>query len=213
MRRLVPIALAVVLAGCGGSKKAEQSATTANGCRSVDAPPAKDNGGQKPPARPLDPKTTYLLTVQTNCGTFSIALDQKLAPRTTASLVSLTRAGFFDHTVFHRIVPGFVIQGGDPTGSGTGGPGYSTHDKPPKNARYTRGVVAMAKTQSEPPGTAGSQFYVVTGADIGLPPEYAIVGEVAKGLGVVDRIGKLGDASEQPTQTVEIEKVYLGVAP
>jgi cyclophilin family peptidyl-prolyl cis-trans isomerase len=86
-----------------------------------------------------------------------------------------------------------------------GGPGYSTVDKPPSNASYTKGVVAMAKTGAERPGTAGSQFYVVTGADAGLPPDYAIVGKVTKGTDVVDRIGKLGDQSEQPTFPVVIE--------
>jgi len=212
MRRLLLIAAVVVVAGCGGSKKAEQTVTTVNGCRSVEAPAPRSNGGQKRPARPLDPGNRYLLTVQTNCGRFVIALEQKLAPHATASLVALARSGFFDGTIFHRIVPGFVIQGGDPTQSGGGGPGYSTVDPPPANARYVKGVVAMAKTAEEPPGTAGSQFFVVTGADVGLAPDYAIVGRVAKGLGVVERIGKLGDAGEQPTQTVEIEKVYLGVA-
>ena len=92
-------------------------------------------------------------------------------------MVSLARAGFFKKTIFHRIVPDFVIQGGDPTGKGTGGPGYKTVDKPPPGTKYTRGVVAMAKTQQEKPGTAGSQFYVVTGADAGLPPDYAVIGD------------------------------------
>jgi peptidyl-prolyl cis-trans isomerase B (cyclophilin B) len=101
-------------------------------------------------------------------------------------------------------VPGIVIQGGDPTGTGTGGPGYSTVDPPPRGTKYTKGVVAMAKTQNEPPGTAGSQFYVVTGADAGLPPDYAVIGKVTQGLSTVDRIGRLGDQSEQPTQPVVV---------
>ncbi len=127
--------------------------------------------------------------------------------------MALAKDGFFDGTVFHRIVPEFVIQGGDPTGSGTGGPGYSTRDAPPDDAVYTRGVVAMAKTEDEPAGTAGSQFYVVTGADAGLPPEYAILGKVVKGLDVTARIGKLGDPQSEgagtPTQTVVIEKAAV----
>lgn len=95
----------------------------------------------------------------------------KLAPHITASIVSLVKAGFFDMTVFHRIVPGFVIQGGDPTATGTGGPGYSVTDTPPKDLRYKLGLVAMAKTQTEAPGTSGSQFFVVTGQDVGLHPD------------------------------------------
>ena len=173
-------------------------------------PPQSSSSKQKRPRSKLDPSKTWQLIVQTNCGTFTIALDPKLAPNTTASLVSLARSGFFDGLTFHRIVPGFVIQGGDPTGTGSGGPGYKTQDKPPSSARYTRGVVAMAKTESEKAGTAGSQFFVVTGQDAGLPPEYAIVGRVVQGLDVVDRIGKLGDpATEQPTQPIVMSKVTV----
>jgi peptidyl-prolyl cis-trans isomerase B (cyclophilin B) len=135
---------------------------------------------------------------------FAFKLDVGKAPNAAASIDFLASKKFFDGTIFHRIAVGFVIQGGDPTGSGSGGPGYSTVDKPPRNAAYTRGVVAMAKTGAEPAGTAGSQFFVVTGADAGLPPDYAIAGKVTKGLNVVERIGKLGDQSEQPTATVEI---------
>ncbi len=104
-----------------------------------------------------------------------------------------------------------MIQGGDPTQTGSGGPGYSTVDKPASDAAYVKGVVAMAKTADEPAGTAGSQFFVVTGEDVGLPPEYAIVGTVTEGLDVVERIGRLGDpTTEQPTQPVVIESVTVG---
>ena len=84
--------------------------------------------------------------------------------------MELARKGFFDGTIFHRIVPGFVIQGGDPTGKGTGGPGYKTVEPPPAGTLYTHGIVAMAKAANEPPGTAGSQFFIVTGKNVGLPP-------------------------------------------
>ena len=148
--------------------------------------------------------------MQTNCGSFTIDLAVKTAPATTASFVSLVRKGFYDNTIFHRIVPGFIIQGGDPTASGLGGPGYSTVDKPPPTARYTLGTVAMAKTQAEPDGTSGSQFFIVTAQDAQLPPQYAIVGEVKDGLDTVTKIGELGDAStEQPTEIVEIQKATV----
>jgi cyclophilin family peptidyl-prolyl cis-trans isomerase len=186
---------------------APKPTATAKGCKPVSKPAPKPNGGAKKPKGTLDASKTWTLTFTTNCGAFTVKLDLKSAPHASASLVSLARSGFFKKTIFHRIAPGFVIQGGDPTGQGTGGPGYSTHDKPPKNARYTRGVVAMAKTQSEPPGTAGSQFYVVTGADAGLPPDYAVIGKVSTGLATVERIGRLGDSSEKPTQTVELYDV------
>jgi cyclophilin family peptidyl-prolyl cis-trans isomerase len=213
----VLVAAAALLAGgCGGgggeSETAAATTTDENGCRTVSAPEPAERTAPKPTKR-LGPSKTYELTLRTNCGAFTIWLDVKHAPATTASLVSLARRGYFDHTVFHRIVPGFVIQGGDPTASGTGGPGYKTVDKPPASARYTHGVVAMAKTQTEPAGTSGSQFFVVTGKDVGLPADYAVVGKVTKGLGVVDRIGELGDpTTEQPTQTIEIEKATVAVS-
>jgi peptidyl-prolyl cis-trans isomerase B (cyclophilin B) len=214
MRRLLlPIALVAVLAGCGGEQKASAPPEPKfeNGCRVVDAPfPRPDD--RKPPAKRLDATKRYSLVVSTNCGTFTIALDQKLAPRTAASLVSLARGGYFDRTIFHRIVPGFVIQGGDPTQTGSGGPGYSTVDKPPANARYTQGVVAMAKTGVEAPGTSGSQFFVVTAPDAGLPPDYAIVGSVTKGLDIVEKIGKLGFENEEPVMTIAIQKITVTVA-
>ncbi len=145
----------------------------------------------------------------TNFGAFSFRLDVEDSPCTTASFAALVRKRFFDGTRFHRIVPGFVIQGGDPTATGTGGPGYSVVDVPPANALYTRGVVAMAKSGNEPPGTSGSQFFVVTGDDAGLPPEYAILGVITKGLRVVERIGRLGDANERPTRKVVVLRMTL----
>jgi cyclophilin family peptidyl-prolyl cis-trans isomerase len=175
----------------------------------VAEPKPKPDGSLKEPSAKLDASKTWTATVKTNCGTFAFNLDLKDAPNVSASIAYLAGKKFYDGTVFHRIVPGFVIQGGDPTGSGSGGPGYSTVDKPPANASYRNGVVAMAKTGDEPAGTAGSQFFVVTGADAGLPPDYAIAGRVTKGLDVVERIGKLGDQSEQPTTTVEIESLRV----
>jgi peptidyl-prolyl cis-trans isomerase B (cyclophilin B) len=218
-RALVALLVVACCAACGGggnesaadttttTNGGQTSVATDNGCEQVAKPEPKPDGGQTPPDTTL--KAPADLVFATNCGSFTVRLDPKLAPHTGASLVKLARNGFFDATIFHRIVPGFVIQGGDPTATGTGGPGYSTVDKPPTDARYTRGVVAMAKTGADPAGTSGSQFFVVTGEDARLPPDYAIVGKVTNGLDVVERIGELGDASEQPTQTVLIRKVTV----
>jgi peptidyl-prolyl cis-trans isomerase B (cyclophilin B) len=221
MRLAAALAAAVLaLAGCGGDDGDEAAATTEaatteaaatdeSGCRPTPAPPAKPEGTLTAPSTPLALDKTYLLVFRTNCGSFTVTLDQKQSPKTAASLVALAKKGFFDDLTFHRIVPGFVIQGGDPTGTGGGGPGYSTVDTPPAGARYTKGVVAMAKTGAEAPGTSGSQFFVVTGDDVGLPPDYAIVGKVTQGLDVVERIGGQGDPNEQPLQPVVIEKVTV----
>jgi cyclophilin family peptidyl-prolyl cis-trans isomerase len=215
------LATGLLLAGCGGEDEAtpptetavtETSAPAAKGeCRDVEAPAPRADGGQTEPRARLDREATYALVFRTSCGSFTVTLDQEQSPATTASLVELARNGFYDDTIFHRIVPGFVIQGGDPKQEGTGGPGYQTRDTPPPDAKYVEGVVAMAKTETDAPGTAGSQFFIVTGADVGLPAEYAIVGKVTQGLDVVRRIGLLGDETTQaPTQPVVIEKVTVG---
>jgi cyclophilin family peptidyl-prolyl cis-trans isomerase len=210
---LVAAMLVVLAAGCGGDDSADtattEPATTAAGCTVVSKPAPKPDGGATAPKQALAKGMTYKLVFATNCGTFTVTLDQKTAPKTSASLVSLSRARFFDGTIFHRIVPGFVIQTGDPTQTGTGGPGYSTVDVPPAGTKYTKGVVAMAKTGAEAPGTSGSQFFVVTAGDAQLPADYAVVGKVTDGLDVVERIGRLGDPSEQPTQPIVIQKVTV----
>ncbi len=205
MARLVLVlaATGLLLAGCGG-KHASTTTTSPSGCVPVQAPAGRSRSAPRPKAK-LDPRLTYDVTIATNCGAFTIRLAPRESPNATASFASLVERGFYDRTVFHRIVPGFVIQGGDPTGTGTGGPGYTTVDRPPADARYAHGVVAMAKTSVQAPGTAGSQFFVVTAGNTGLTPDYAIIGVVVQGLVVVDRIDKLGDADGHPTETVEIE--------
>ncbi len=212
MRRLLVLLLLLTLAACGGGDdeaSPETGTEATQGCETSDPAEAKDDGGQTAPTEQLDPDTTYRLRVETNCGPFTITLDQKQSPKTAASLVALAEDGFYDGTGFHRVVPGFVIQGGDPTGTGAGGPGYSTVDTPPADARYTRGVVAMAKAPDEAPGTAGSQFFVVTGGDIGLPAEYAIVGTVTEGLDAVLQIEALGTGDGPPSTPIVMEKVTV----
>ena len=201
--------VALAAAGCGASKQAAK--LDAHGCLPVDAPSPSQRSESKPTEK-LDPSKRYDVTFDTNCGSFTIRLAVRTSPNTTASFANLVRKKFFDGTIFHRIVPGFVIQGGDPTQRGDGSPGYTTVDKPPVGTTYPHGLVAMAKTQLEPPGTAGSQFFAVTAQNAGLPPEYAVLGRVVKGLPVVDRIGTLGDANEQPTETVEIQHATLATS-
>ncbi|HEY2603537.1 MAG TPA: peptidylprolyl isomerase [Thermoleophilaceae bacterium] len=222
---LVPL----VAAGCGSSNSSSSSSAPSStpaaasapastqtaqkdSCTTAQAPTPRKAGGEKKPRGKLDASKAYTVTVETNCGTFAFSLDVKDSPDTTAAFAGLVRRGFFNGLIFHRIVPGFVIQGGDPAGTGEGGPGFSTVDPPPKNAAYTLGTVAMAKTQTEPDGAAGSQFFVVTAPDAQLPPQYALLGKVTKGIDVVQRIGKLGnptDPNGTPTQVVEMKKVTV----
>jgi peptidyl-prolyl cis-trans isomerase B (cyclophilin B) len=176
---------------------------------------------KKPPKTTISTKKTYVATMRTSCGTITIALDPKDAPNTVNSLVFLARQHFFDGSTFHRIAKNFVIQGGDPTGQGSGGPGYSTVDAPPKGAMYPVGTMAMAKTSSDPAGTSGSQFFIVTSASAqsALAPggvgAYAIVGHVTSGMDVVQKIAALpikgGGTDGFPAQTVYIDKVTIKV--
>jgi peptidyl-prolyl cis-trans isomerase B (cyclophilin B) len=211
------VSLALAAIGCGGGgKKGGGDGGTASapgGCTRVRKPPPRPAAGPHKPVSALNTRKTYDLTLKTSCGDITIRLDLKDSPTTSASVVSLARSGFYDDTTFHRIVPGFVIQGGDPTGTGNGGPGYTTVDKPPTRTKYTKGVVAMAKTANQAAGTAGSQFYIVTGADAGLPPEYAVLGKAVKGLKAAERIDALGDPQSgelgTPLRTVLLEKASV----
>ena len=199
MRRLALLLVVLVAAGCGGGKKA-----------AAPAPRAPET--LKPPTAQLDTSKHWTLAFATDRGTFVVALEPRVSPRAAASLVALAKRGYFDNTIFHRIVPGYIIQGGDPTQSGQGDPGYTTIDPPPPGTRYTTGVVAMGKTANEAPGTAGSQFFVMTGDAPSLPPDYAVVGRVASGMSVVDKIGEFGDASDPtgaPTKIVVVKRVTV----
>jgi peptidyl-prolyl cis-trans isomerase B (cyclophilin B) len=204
----VGVVAAILIGRSGGSGDSSKTAS-ANGCEKVKAPPPKQVSF-KAPKQTVKAGEKLTATVETSCGSFEIALDTKRAPKTVNSFVFLADEGFYDDLTFHRVAPGFVIQGGDPEGTGTGGPGYSVDEKPPANLAYTKGIVAMAKSSADPPGRSSSQFFVVTGADAGLPPEYALVGKVSEGLDAVARIDKLGTPEEKPKQTVLIEKVTIG---
>jgi peptidyl-prolyl cis-trans isomerase B (cyclophilin B) len=204
------IVAAVLISNGGGSSSDSSSSTAAgagaSGCKKVEAPEPK-TVSFKQPNQVLKPGEEATVVMKTSCGTFEIALDTKRAPKTANSFAFLVEEGFYDSLTFHRVVPGFVIQGGDPEGTGTGGPGYKVEEKPPANLAYTKGIVAMAKSSAEPPGTSGSQFYVVTAPDAGLPPEYALVGKVSKGYSAVEKLG--GGPEEHPKQTVLIEEATL----
>jgi peptidyl-prolyl cis-trans isomerase B (cyclophilin B) len=207
----------LVLAGCGGDGGNGTSTTAASApaatgitCKKVAAPEPKGAQHLSRPKAALPAGKRYDVDLQTNCGTITIRLATGRAPKTAASFADLAKRGFYDGLIFHRVVHGFVIQGGDPLGTGLGGPGYTVVEKPPGATAYTTGVVAMAKTEADPPGASGSQFFIVTAANAQLPPDYAVAGGVVRGMNVAQYIGKLPvDAQERPTSPVVIEKATL----
>jgi cyclophilin family peptidyl-prolyl cis-trans isomerase len=223
--------LSLAAAGCGKSNDTTSStaSTTASKGAATKTTPAAGAGAACTPAKPKNKGAQHIakptallpankpatLVLQTNCGEIDIALDVKRARRTSSSVAYLVRKGFYDGLSFHRIAKlptggDFVIQGGDPTGTGNGGPGYSVREKPPTGLRYSRGVVAMAKTEIEPAGTSGSQFFIVTAPDAGLPADYALLGKVSKGDDVVSKIAAVPtDSTEHPTQPVVISKATI----
>ena len=230
------VAVAFIAAGCGSSASHSSSTSTAAGnpapasstttpalttaaCRTVPVPAPKPNGHLSAPHLKLDPQRTYTVTIVTNCGTFAFTLDVAQSPKTSASFYSLVKRGFFDGLTFHRVATGFVIQGGDPTGTGAGGPGYTVVEAPPKNTQYVLGDVAMAKTQAQPAGASGSQFFVVTAPNVtqsaGLTADYALVGKVVSGIDVVEKIGSLPTTPPQdgsPTPAVVMSSVTVSTS-
>src|SRR3954453_21083380 len=226
---LAALAIAALVAGCGGgSGGGSSSASTAGtstvvtagaglpaGCKRVGDPGSRqEETHEKRPPSKLG-STSANVVMQTTCGSFTITLAVDQAPKTAASFGTLVKRGFYDSLTIHRIATDpsggpFVIQGGDPLGNGLGGPGYSVREKPPADTKYTKYTVAMAKTAAEPSGTSGSQFFVVTAADAGLSPQYALVGKVTSGQDVVDRISKMPTAdNEQPIVPIIIQKATL----
>lgn len=205
---LLAIAAAAGLAACGGDDgDGETASGLPEGCTEVDVPASKQQSFSRP-KQSLDGPTSAV--VDTNCGSFTIALATQQSPKTTASFAGLVEQGLYDDTLIHRIEPDFVVQGGDPLGDGTGGPGYSVDEPPPQNLTYTTGTVAMAKTAAEPPGRSGSQFFIVTApADAGLPPDYALLGKVSEGWETVERIKGLVGPDGQPVAPAVIEKITL----
>ena len=203
MRLAVLLLAALVAAGCGGDDSGPGPVVSS--CEVEIQDPAR-----APELQPLGRDARPRIEFVTSHGNFTVEIDGSKSPCNGDSMVDLANEGFFDDTRFHRIVPGFIIQGGDPTATGNGGSGYTTIDAPAPNTTYTKGVVAMAKSQFEPPGTGGSQFFIVTADDANLPPDYAVVGRIVEGLDVVEKIGKLGNRrTEAPTERIVIKSTRV----
>ena len=156
----------------------------------------------------IDPSKTYTAEMVTSMGTLTIALDPIAAPKTVNNFVSLARYHYYDGLIFHRIIQGFVCQGGCPEGSGRGGPGYRFADELPKPGRYELGSLAMANAG---PNTNGSQFFIISGpSGMGLPPQYSLFGKVVNGLDIVDAMEKVPTGpGDRPKTDVVIESVTI----
>jgi cyclophilin family peptidyl-prolyl cis-trans isomerase len=155
----------------------------------------------------IDSSKRYTAKMKTSKGEMTIALDAVGAPRTVNSFVFLARNGYYDGVIFHRIIPGFMAQGGDPTGTGRGGPGYQFADELPAPGRYEIGSVAMANAG---PNTNGSQFFIVSGQDgVRLPPSYSLFGKVVAGLETVTALDAVGTRSGSPSERVTIDSVEI----
>ncbi len=228
------VSVALIVSACGFGGEETSTSTVAQPPEATAAAPALKYGvdgcdHQVPPAvdaqratyteappSPLAPNTAYTVTMVTSCGTIVMALDTKVGGDATAAFAALVRAGFYDGLTFHRVVPGFVIQGGDPDGTGAGGPGFSVESAPPSDYAYRNGDVAMAKAGNEPAGTSGSQFFIVStesGAAM-LEPLYAVVGHVvdATSTDTLRAIEKLGVADGPPVAPVYIWTARLAEA-
>lgn len=195
---IAAIAVGVLFLVNHGSKKTKvKTAAVKPTCPPANGSTHRQTQFTGPPPMCINPADNYSANVVTDVGSFTIKLDSKSAPESVNNFVFLSRWHYYDGVVFHRVIPGFVVQGGDPTGTGSGGPGYTIPDEYPKAGAYKLGSVAMANTGS--PHSGGSQFYIVTGAKgESLPPKYSLFGQVASGMDVVQKIDSDGSASGVP---------------
>jgi peptidyl-prolyl cis-trans isomerase B (cyclophilin B) len=197
MRLRLPLLLGAIVAAMVVASPAQAAARA--GCSSVKpAAAGKRKASYKKPATVLAKGKRYAIVMTTTCGQIRIVLDRKLGGPIPNSIAFLAQKHFFDGLTFHRVVPDFVLQGGDPNGDGSGGPGYEVVGALPSSYHYRLGDIAMAKTQVAPSGSAGSQFFVISGAQgMRLPPLYGLVGHAADraSLATIKRIAALADPS------------------
>lgn len=211
MRVAIPAAFligALVLISTRGGDDDEPAATTPTTSQGQPCAAPNQQMFPKPPEMQIDPAKKYTAAVDTNKGAFTIELDAKRAPKTVNSFVFLARQKYYDGVTFHRIIPGFVVQGGDPQGTGSGGPGYNFEDELPKAGEYRVGSVAMANSG---PNTNGSQFFVITGDQgVQLPPNYSLFGQVTDGMDTVKKLEAVGTPGQgTPKEAVCMRSVRI----
>ena len=183
---------------------AQQTADAVSKAAGCPSNPKTELSNPQFPAPPvtIDPNKTYTATIKTDVGTIVATLDAKTSTVATNSFVFLADKGYYRCVTFHRVIPQFVIQGGDPTGTGSGGPGYTVQGAVPATAtpQYPLGTLAMAKTSTASAGTSSNQFFIISGAQgEALPPDYALFGQVVSGENVVQKINADGNASDDGT--------------
>lgn len=219
---VLALATPLVLAGCGseestpaagsGGGDSTTAAETSSGDAAVECPPAegteeRTTSFESAPPMCLTPGVDYTAVINTDAGTVTVDLLEDKAPETVNNFVFLARNHYYDGITFHRVIPGFMIQGGDPQGTGSGGPGYQFPDELPAAGEYEIGSVAMANAG---PDTNGSQFFIVTGdAGVSLPPDYSLFGAVTEGMETVTAIETDGSAQGTPSTTHTIESVEI----
>ena len=201
-------ALLAILAGCGGGGGDSTAGSDVPGCREVSAPEPKQVS-LPAPEQTVKKGQKLIAVVHTSCGIFDISLAIGRAPKTVNSFVYLARKGFYEGLDFYKAVSGFAVYGGDPQGDGSGGPGYSVVEPPPPDTRYGKGVVAMAREPSRPPGYSGSGFFVAVSPETGLPPDFALLGKVIGPYTAIARINKLATPDQETARPVLIEKVTV----
>lgn len=177
-------------------------------CRQVPRVKPRSEHLRRPP-QTIERSDHLLAVIETNCGRFKIKLDTRSSPMIVNSFAYLARSRFYDGLSFYRVVPNFIVQGGDPRGNGYGGPGYHVIEPPLSGVHYRPGTVAMAKAAAEPSGWSGSTFFVVVGQGGEIAPEYAVLGQVTSGMATVKRINRLATPSERPRQFVRIDRVRI----
>jgi len=205
---LIALLVLGVAAVVGGGGSGDETKVAADGGTCPQANPPQRTYPTPPPLG-IDPAKTYTADIKTNKGTMVAQLDPKKALNTVNNFVFLARKQYYDCLNFHRVVPGFVLQGGDPAGDGSGGPGYTFADELPQAGEYKVGTLAMANSG---PNTNGSQFFIISGpqGEV-LPPQYSLFGQVTEGLDIVTQIDALGtpSAPNTPSQPVTIESVTI----
>ncbi len=200
--KAVALMIPLCLASCSPSPSAQTNADAQPSTPETNTPMKKYDS---PPAMTVDAAKTYTATIETNQGTMTAELFVEDAPMTVNNFVFLAKEGFYDGTIFHRVIPGFMIQGGDPDGDGRGGPGYKFNNEPVKRD-YDRGILAMANAGRN---TNGSQFFIMH-KDYPLPPDYTIFGKLTSGEDVLEKIATTATgAQDRPREEQKMTKVTV----